>query len=151
MAVAANNQTMNGTSARFGAAGRPVWQVAGAASLAGIAVAGAYEAIVRAAGVSLDMGTSKAEAEAIPVGGFVGFTAMFAAVGFLFALAVARWANRPGRTYAVAAWAVVAVSLALPFLPAYAATETRVVLALAHVAVAAVVVPPVARHLARRR
>jgi hypothetical protein len=61
-----------------------VWQVAGAASLAGIAVAGAYEASVRAAGVPLDMGASKTEAEAIPAGGFVGFTAMmFAAAGVL--------------------------------------------------------------------
>lgn len=150
MAIATNHQELNGTSTRA-AAGRPAWQVAGAASLAGIAVAGAYEAIVRAAGVPLDMGASKAEAEAIPAGGFVGFTAMFAAVGVLFALAVARWAKHPGRTYAVTTWAVVAVSLVLPFLPAYMAGETRVVLALAHAVVAAVVIPPVARHLARRR
>ncbi|QDQ09980.1 DUF6069 family protein [Streptomyces spectabilis] len=128
---------------------RPVWKAIGTASLAGLAVAGAYEAVVRAAGVSLAMGPSKAEAEPVPTGGFVGFTAMFVVAGLLLALAAAHCARRPGHTYARVAWSVVAISLALPFLPAHMAGETRVVLALAHVVVGAAVIPTVTRALKR--
>lgn len=148
MATTVNTQAVTTTSRRATAAG-PVWKVAGIASLAGVAVAGIYEAVVRAAGVSLDMGSSKAEAEAIPAGGFLSFTAIFAVAGFLVTLGIARWAKRPARTYAVTAWAVVAVSLVLPFLPAYMATGSRVVLALAHVLVGAVVIPVITKRLDR--
>ncbi|MDI2132950.1 DUF6069 family protein [Yinghuangia seranimata] len=130
---------------------RPVAKATALASVGGAVVAGVYEAAIRGIGVSTQMGTSKADAEPIPAGGFVGFTLMFAVAGLLFALAVARWAKRPARTYAVTAWSVVAASLVLPFLPAYMAGETRVALAAAHLVVAAAVVPVVTRSLRTHR
>ncbi|WP_436777869.1 DUF6069 family protein [Yinghuangia sp. YIM S09857] len=161
MATTVNTQAAVGTSRRITAtagtdagtrtqtAVGPVWKVASLASLGGLAVAGIYEAIVRAAGVSFDMGASAADSKPVPAGGFVGFTVMFAVAGILFALALARWAKRPGRTYAVTAWAVVAASLALPFLPPYMDGDTRVVLVISHLVVAAAVVPVVAKRLDR--
>lgn len=125
----------------------PIVRTAGLASLAGLAVAGVYEALVRAAGVSLEMGASKAEAEPIPAGGFVGFTAMFAVAGLVLAIALARWAKHPARTYALTAWTLVAASLALPFLPAYLPVGTRLLLAASHLAVAGAVIPLTTRAL----
>ncbi|WTW96043.1 DUF6069 family protein [Streptomycetaceae bacterium NBC_01309] len=147
MATTVNTQAVAGTSRRTKATAGPVWKVAGLASLGGLVVAGVYEAIVRAAGVSFEMGASAADSKPVPAGGFVGFTAMVAVAGILLAVALARWAKRPGRTYAVTAWAVVAVSLALPFLPPYMDGDTRVVLVLSHLVVAAAVVPVVAKRL----
>lgn len=147
MATTVNTQAAVGTSRRTTATAGPVWKVAGLASLGGLVVAGVYEAIVRAAGVSFEMGASAADSKPVPAGGFVGFTAMVAVAGILLAVALARWAKRPGRTYAVTAWTVVALSLALPFLPPYMDGDTRVVLVLSHLVVAAAVVPVVAKRL----
>ncbi|MEU8133510.1 DUF6069 family protein [Streptodolium elevatio] len=149
MATTINTQAAVGTSRRATSTAGPVWKVASLASLGGLAVAGIYEAIVRAAGVSFEMGASAADSKPVPAGGFVGFTAMVAVAGILFAVAVARWAKRPGRTYAVTTWAVVAASLALPFLPPYMDGDTRFVLVLSHVVVAVAVIPVVAKRLDR--
>lgn len=148
--MATTLNTRAGTrSSGHAAVTRPAWKAIGTASLAGLAVAGAYEAVVRAAGVSLAMGPSKAAAEPIPTGGFVGFTAMFVVAGALLALTATRWTRRPGHTYARVAWSVVAISLVLPFLPAHMAGGTRAVLALAHLVVGATVIPTVTRALPR--
>ncbi|MFI6585921.1 DUF6069 family protein [Embleya sp. NPDC050493] len=121
------------------------------ASLAGMAVAGVYEGIVRASGVSLDIGAASGEAEPIPTGGFVGFTAMWALAGVILALGLARWAKRPGRTYAVTTTIVVIASLGLPFAVPHVALSTQLVLAASHLVVAAAVIPIVAARLARVR
>lgn len=147
MTTTVNAQVLAPTSGRSAAA---VWKVAGIASAAGVAVAGAYEAVVRAAGVPMDLAMAGADhAEPIPEGGFAGFTVMWAVAGFVLALALARWAKRPGRTYAVTAWTIVVLSLAMPFATSHTALSTRIALTVSHVVVALAVVPVVTARLAR--
>ncbi|MFF7243499.1 DUF6069 family protein [Embleya sp. NPDC008237] len=134
-----------------GSATAGIGRVLAFASLAGMAVAGVYEGIVRASGVSLDIGAASGEAEPIPTGGFVGFTAMWALAGVVLALGLARWAKRPGRTYAVITTIVVIASLGLPFTVPHVALSTQLVLAASHLVVAAAVIPFVAARLARVR
>ena len=83
MSTAVEARVSAGASVRGGVAARSVWVVVVGASVVGVAVAGVYEAVVRAAGVSLEM-----DGEAIPAGGFVGFTGMWAVAGVVLALAV---------------------------------------------------------------
>ncbi|WP_030669722.1 hypothetical protein [Streptomyces sp. NRRL B-1347] len=89
MATTVNAQAGTRISGRA-AVTRPAWKAVGTAPLAGLVVAGAYEAVVRAAGVSLVMGPSEAAAEPVPTGGFVGFTAMFVVAGAAVIPAVTR-------------------------------------------------------------
>ena len=125
---------------------RPLWQVASLAGLAGAAAAGIYEATLRAAGANLHVGGSP-----IPAGGFAVFTLMFAAAGLLPALVIGRWAKRPARTYTVVTVTGMVLSLAMPLATSNTAASTRIVLFIAHLAVATVIIPPVAARLPRMR
>jgi Family of unknown function (DUF6069) len=89
------------------------------------------------------------DGDEIPIPGFAFATLVGSVVGILLALAFARWARRPARTFAIT---TVALGLAsfVPVLTADADTATQVGLALSHVVAAAVVIPALAVALAHR-
>lgn len=130
------------------AARKPIW-VVGAASGAVAAVAAMLvAAVARAADVPLRIAEKKGEAaEAIPLGGFATVTLASTAVGVVLAIALARWAKRPARTFVVTTVVLTAISFAGPFALGHATTATRVVLELTHVVAAAIVIPALAIRL----
>jgi peptidoglycan/LPS O-acetylase OafA/YrhL len=67
--------------------------------------------------------------------------------GTLLALAVARWAARPPRTFLQVAVALTLLSLAAPLAASHTDTDTRMWLAGGHVLAALIVVPSVVRAL----
>ena len=91
------------------------------------------------------------EAAAIPVGGFAGGVVFWSVAGIVLAVVLARWAERPARTFTVTTLALTALSLAGPAGAPHTATSTQVVLALSHVVAAAVIIPLLARRLSHRR
>ncbi|MFS8198045.1 DUF6069 family protein [Streptomyces sp. CWNU-52B] len=130
---------------------RPVWQVGALAVLAGAVVTEAFALVARAAGVPMAAASPGAtEAAEIPVGGFAGGVLFWSVAGVVLALALARWARRPARTFLVVTVALTALSLAGPAVAPHTATSTQIVLAVSHVVAAAVIIPPLARRLSRR-
>ncbi|AMW08741.1 hypothetical protein A4E84_03980 [Streptomyces qaidamensis] len=128
---------------------RPVWLVGILATLAGAAVTEAFALVARAAGVPMEAaGPGATEAAEIPVGGFFGGVVFWSVAGIVLAVALARWAGRPARTFTVTTVALTALSLAGPAVAPHTATSTQIVLAASHVVAAAVVVPLLARRLA---
>ncbi|MEU3936218.1 DUF6069 family protein [Streptomyces sp. NPDC029044] len=131
---------------------RPVWLVAILATLAGAVATEAFALVARAAGVPMEAaGPGAEEAAEIPVGGFFGGVVFWSVAGVVLAVALARWAGRPARTFTVTTVALTALSLAGPAAAPHTATSTRIVLAAAHVVAAAVIVPLLARRLAHVR
>ncbi|MEV7141433.1 DUF6069 family protein [Streptomyces tauricus] len=131
---------------------RPVWQVGVVAVLAGAVVTEAFALVARGLGVPMDAASPGAtEAAEIPVGGFAGGVLFWAIVGVVLAMAVARWAQRPARTFVVTTVALTALSLVGPAVAPHTATSTQVVLAVSHVVAAAVIIPLLARRLSHRR
>jgi hypothetical protein len=115
------------------------------AALATTAVA----AIARGFGVPLEAAPQDAPApEAIPLAGFATMTLMVTAVGVLIALALARWARRPERTWIVTTVVLTALSFAPSVTAGHATPGTKAVLVLAHIVAALIVIPIVARSLA---
>ncbi|MBE1490875.1 DUF6069 family protein [Plantactinospora soyae] len=109
-----------------------------AASAATMAVA----AVGHAAGISLDMSGAP-----IPVTGFGVLTAAFSLIGVVIAALLARFAERPRRTF-VRTTVVLTVLSLVPDVIADAGAATRALLMLTHLVAAAIVIPAVARRLA---
>ena len=109
------------------------------ASLATTAVAAAGQA----AGTSLEVAGAP-----IPVPGFATLTAICSLVGLVIAVALSRWARHPYRTFVRTTVALTVLSL-VPDLIADAAWSTKALLMLTHLVAAAIVIPAVARRLAR--
>ncbi|MFJ3622598.1 DUF6069 family protein [Streptomyces iakyrus] len=131
---------------------RPVWLVGILATLAGAVVTEAFALVARAAGVPMEAASPGAtEAAEIPVGGFFGGVLFWSVAGIVLAVVLARWAERPARTFTVTTVALTALSLAGPAVAPHTATSTQIVLAASHVVAAAVVVPLLARRLAHVR
>ncbi|MFF7871487.1 DUF6069 family protein [Streptomyces qaidamensis] len=131
---------------------RPVWLVGILATLAGAVVTEAFALVARAAGVPMEAaGPGATEAAEIPVGGFFGGVVFWSVAGIVLAVAFARWAGRPARTFTVTTVALTALSLVGPAVAPHTATSTQIVLAASHVVAAAVVVPLLARRLAHVR
>lgn len=120
-----------------------------AGSFAAAAVLVAYGAAAIAAHGPMHVGHA---ADAVPI------TAASFAIGVLFssffgtvlAVALARWAKHPARTFQRAAIALTVVSLYAPF-TAQTDTATRFYLAVGHVVAAAIVIPVIVRSLRTRR
>ncbi|MFD9445332.1 DUF6069 family protein [Streptomyces sp. NPDC060006] len=130
---------------------RPVWQVGALAVVAGALVTEAFALVARGAGVPMEAASpGETEAAAIPVGGFAGGVVFWSIAGIVLAVALARWAGRPARTFVVTTVALTAVSLAGPAVAPHTALSTQVVLAVSHVVAAAVIIPPLARRLSHR-
>ncbi|MBQ0851407.1 hypothetical protein J8N05_24890 [Streptomyces sp. BH-SS-21] len=131
---------------------RPVWQVGALAVFAGAVVTEAFALVARGVGVPMEAaGPGATEAAEIPVGGFAGGVLFWSVVGVVLAMALARWAERPARTFVVITVALTVLSLAGPAVAPHTATSTQIVLAVSHVVAAAVVIPPLAGRLARGR
>ncbi|MFC8194551.1 DUF6069 family protein [Streptomyces sp. NPDC057298] len=130
---------------------RPVWQVGALAVVAGALVTEAFALVARGAGVPMEAASpGETEAAAIPVGGFAGGVVFWSIAGIVLAVALARWAGRPARTFVVTTVALTALSLAGPAVAPHTALSTQVVLAVSHVVAAAVIIPPLARRLSHR-
>ncbi|MER6093537.1 DUF6069 family protein [Streptomyces bluensis] len=138
-------------SPRFLAA-RPVWLVGVLAALAGAVVTEAFALAARAAGVPMDAASPGAdEAAEIPMGGFAGGVLFWSVAGIILAVALARWARRPARTFTVTTVALTALSLVPPALAPHTATSTQFVLAVSHVVAAAVIIPALAQRLSHQQ
>ncbi|MFJ9582736.1 DUF6069 family protein [Streptomyces acidicola] len=129
----------------------PVWLVGVLATLAGAVVTEAFALVARAAGVPMDAASPGAEEAAeIPVGGFAGGVVFWSVAGIILAVALARWARRPARTFTVTTVALTALSLAGPAVAPHTATSTQIVLAMSHVVAAAVIIPALAQRLSHQ-
>ncbi|MEU9570924.1 DUF6069 family protein [Streptomyces massasporeus] len=131
---------------------RPVWLVGLLATLAGGVVTEAFSLVARAAGVPMEAASPGAtKAAEIPVGGFFGGVVFWSVAGIVLAVVLARWAERPARTFTVTTVVLTALSLAGPAGAPHTATSTQIVLAASHVVAAAVVVPLLAHRLSHVR
>ncbi|GAA2070417.1 hypothetical protein GCM10009801_21120 [Streptomyces albiaxialis] len=132
---------------------RPVWLVGTLATAAGAAVTEVFTLAARGLGVPMAAATGGArEAAAIPVGGFAMAVVLSSVAGVVLAMALARWAKRPARTFVIVTGVLTALSLVEPLaFTVHTAVSTQLVLALSHLVAAAVIVPPLARRLAHRR
>ncbi|MFF5978765.1 DUF6069 family protein [Streptomyces olindensis] len=127
---------------------RPVWLVGVLATLAGAVVTEVFALAARAAGVPMEAASPGAtEAAEIPVGGFFGGVVFWSVAGVVLAVALARWARRPARTFTMTTVALTALSLAGPAVAPHTAISTQVVLAVSHAVAAAVIIPVLARRL----
>lgn len=125
-----------------------MWLVGLLAALAGAVVAEAFTLAARLAGVPMEAaGVWETEAQVIPVGAIARSVVIWSIGGVLIAMALARLAARPVRTFVVTTVAFAVLSLVAPALARDTAVSTQVVLALTHVLAAAVVVPILAWRL----
>ncbi len=138
-----------GGDTRTALMGRPLWQVGLAAMIVAAVVAEVFGLLARAIDVPMEapaMGGD--EAEKIFVGGFVVATFFYGVIGILVAVGLARWARNPARAWLVVAPVGTALSLLAPIMAEDTETATKVVLALSHLLVAAIMIPPIAQRLA---
>jgi hypothetical protein len=142
-------QTLQSSSPLRSLAARPVWLVGIAAMLAGAVVTEAFALVTRAAGVPMEAASpGDSAAVEIPIGGFAGGVLFWSLAGIVLAVALARWAKRPARTFTVITVVLTALSLAGPAAAPHTAVSTQIVLALSHLVAAAVIIPVLARRLA---
>lgn len=125
---------------------KPVWKHGVAAAVAASAATTALAAITSAAGGSFtaDNGTS------IPVAGFAELTLLFSLIGVGIAALLARRAHRPRRTFVRTTVALTALSYVPDLTFGFRAGSAATLIAL-HTLAAAIVVPTLARRLARAR
>jgi hypothetical protein len=122
----------------------------GVGAAAGATVLLGYGAVAVAAHGPMQAGDPGAS-HAVPI------TAASFAIGVLFssllgtilAVAIARWATHPARTFMRAAIALGALSLIAPLAASHTTEATRLILAGGHVIAAAVVIPVIVRALRR--
>jgi hypothetical protein len=149
VAAPATPATSSPARARFST--RPLWQVGAAAGVVATAAVALVAAVAKAADVPLEVASSSSAApEVIPTFGFVTIMLVSAAAGIVLAMALARWAKRPARTFTIVALVLTAASFVLPHTTQNATTATRLVLDLTHVVGAAIVIPALASALAAR-
>jgi hypothetical protein len=124
----------------------------GAAVAAGIA-AEAWAGIVRATGTELRVGDPFGDPDSVmtlPVGACATSIVMCMVLGTALAVLLNWKAKRPAYTYVVIASVLTFVSLGGPLVAAGTSAGTKFTLIVAHLIAAAVIVPLVARCLARR-
>ena len=150
-ATAASAHTPAAPAASF-MARRPVWQVSYLSGLAASVVVETWGLAARAAGVPMRAaGVGAHHAMPIAVGMFAMGT-MVVTFWFTFAvIAIARFAKNPGRAYLRTVLPLLALSLLVPFSAADTALSTKFTLATAHLMAGAIIIPVVARRMARVR
>ena len=124
----------------------------GATVAAGV-VTEAWVAVMRATGVDLRLGDlfgDPSDTMRLPGGACATSIAMCMVLGTLLAVLINWRARRPAYTYVVTAAALTFVSLGAPLVSAGASGATKFTLIVAHLLAAAVIVPLVARCLAKR-
>ncbi|MEV0128555.1 DUF6069 family protein [Dactylosporangium sp. NPDC050688] len=114
-----------------------------AATALASAAATAVAAAGTAAGISLDI-----DGAPIPILSFPQLTAIFSLIGLALAVVLAHKARRPRRTFVRTTVALTALSL-VPDVIAAATPDTKALLILTHLVAAAIVIPAIARRLAR--
>ena len=131
---------------------RPAWQACYLSGLAASIVVEGWGLAARAAGVPMRAaGLGAHHATPITVGMFAMGT-MVVTFWYTFAVILMdRFAKNPRRTYLRTTLPLLALSLAVPFTSADTATSTKFTLAAAHLIAGAIIIPVVARRLARRR
>ncbi|WP_222623272.1 DUF6069 family protein [Streptomyces armeniacus] len=121
---------------------QPLWRAGVLAVLVGAVVTEVFALVTRAAGVPMKAASPGEDAaQEIPVFGFAGGVLFWSVVGLVLAFALARWAKRPARTFAVTTVALTALSLITPFIAPHTAVSTQFVLAVSHLVAAAVIIP----------
>lgn len=122
----------------------PVWKHGvGAAAVAAVATT-TLAALASAAGISFADGTG----QSIPIAGFAQLTLIFSLVGVAIAAVMARKARRPRSTFTRTAVALTALSFVPDLTFGFDAGSATTLIAL-HVVAAMIVVPVLARRLAR--
>jgi hypothetical protein len=133
-------------------ANKPLWLVGVASTVLAAVVTSLVAAVAKAGDVPLQVASSSgSDPETIPTAGFATMVLIMGAVGVVLALAVARWAKRPARTFVVVTAVLTIASFASPLIAYEATTATRLVLELTHVVAAAIVIPPIAYRLAHQQ
>lgn len=129
-------------------AGTPVSIVVALAGLAGAVVVFGYAALAEALSVPMHAGSVGAShADPIPPASFSMGVVTCTILGGMIAMALARWAKHPARTFVRVTVALTAISLAFPVIASHTEVSTRITLELAHVIAALVVIPPITRRL----
>jgi hypothetical protein len=131
---------------------RPVWQASYLSGLAASVVVELWGLAARAAGVPMRAaGLGSHHATPITVGMFALGT-MVVTFWFTFAvILMARFAKNPRRAYLLTTLPLLALSLAVPLTAADTAISTGLTLAAAHLIAGAIIIPAMARRLARLR
>jgi hypothetical protein len=131
---------------------RPVWRVSYLAGLAASVVVETWGLAARAVGVPMRAaGPGSHHATPVTVGMFAMGT-MVVTFWFTFAvILMARFSKDPRRTYLRTALPLLALSLAAPLTAADTPVSTKLTLAAAHLIAGAIIIPVVARRLARPR
>jgi amino acid transporter len=130
----------------FTAGRQPVWKQGVAASLVASVATTVLAALASAAGVSFAGSTGSS----IPIAGFTQLTLLFSLVGVGIAAVMARKARRPRTTFVRTAVALTALSF-VPDLTFGFDAGSAATLIMLHTVAAAIVVPTLARRLARTR
>ncbi len=152
MTTTLTTPTTNTTDRTRAPYGRLLLVNLGATVAAGVATE-AWAGIVRAAGVDLRIGDpfgDPSSAMTLPVGACATSIVMCMVIGTALAVGLNWKAKRPAYTYVVVACALTFVSLGAPLVAAGTSAATKFTLIVAHLIAAAVIVPLVARCLARR-
>jgi hypothetical protein len=125
---------------------QPVWKHGVAAAVVASVATTVLAAVASAAGVSFGNGTSAS----IPIAGFAELTLVFSLLGVGIAAVMARKARRPRPTFVRTAIALTALSYVPDLTFGFDPRSTATLITL-HTVAAAIVVPTLARRLARTR
>ena len=125
---------------------QPVWKHGVAAAVVASVATTVLAAVASAAGVSFGNGTDAG----IPIAGFAELTLVFSLLGVGIAAVMARKARRPRATLVRTAVALTALSYVPDLTFGFDAASTATLITL-HTVAAAIVVPTLARRLARTR
>jgi amino acid transporter len=141
------SRTMLSPSAPASATGRkPLWKHGVAAAVVAAITTTVLAAIASAAGVPFGQGTG----ENIPIPMFTVLTLVFSLVGVGIAAVMARKARRPRSTFVWTAVTLTVLSIVPDLTFGFDAASAATLIAL-HIVAAAIVVPVLARRLARTR
>lgn len=135
--------TAQQTARSTDAARKPVWLHGLGATVVASAVVTVLAAVASAAGVSFETASGT-----IPLAGYAQLTALFSLIGVAMAAVMARVARRPRRTFVVTTVVLTVASL-VPDVTFGFDAASAVVLMLLHVVAAVIVIPVLARRLAR--
>jgi amino acid transporter len=125
---------------------RPVWKHGAAAAVVASIITTVLAALASVAGVSFADRTGAS----IPIAGFAELTLVFSLLGVGIASVMSRRARRPRSTFTRTAVALTALSFVPDLTFGFDATSAATLISL-HTVAAAIVVPTLARRLARAR
>jgi peptidoglycan/LPS O-acetylase OafA/YrhL len=135
--------TSSAATARSRTGVRSIWKATGVSGIAAAIAVTIIAAVARAAGARLDVG-----GEEIPLLGFAQLTLAGAVIGGVLATVLHKRARRPQRTFVVTTVVLTALSI-VPDVAIDSGVASKLVLALTHVAAAAIIVPALAARVAR--